>query len=63
MAENPTDMQEVLKGAHFPARGKDLARVAEDNHASNDVVRRLQEHSKDTYNTPTDVEREVFGKG
>ncbi|GAA3055201.1 hypothetical protein VR41_02350 [Streptomyces sp. NRRL B-1568] len=61
--ENPIDVQQVLKGAHYPARGKDLARLAEDNKASSDVVRRLQAHSKDTYNNPTEVQKDVFGTG
>jgi Protein of unknown function (DUF2795) len=59
---SPIDVQKALKGAHYPAKGKELAKVAEDNGADRDLIRELQAHSKETYDGPNDVQK-VFGKG
>jgi hypothetical protein len=60
---SPIDVQKALKGAHYPAKGKELAKVAEDNGADRELIRELQSHSKDNYDSPSDVQSAVFGKG
>lgn len=60
---SPIDVQKALKGAHYPAKGKELAKIAEDNGADKELVKQLQQHSKDSYDGPNEVQHAVFGRG
>ena len=50
-----TEIERSLKGINFPASRKDLVQQAKSNHASNDVIKAIQNLPEDRFNSPTDV--------
>ncbi|MFD7918634.1 DUF2795 domain-containing protein [Streptomyces sp. NPDC059740] len=57
---SPVDVQKALAGATYPSKGSDLARLAENNGADQDMVKKLKSHADDRYENPGEVQHDVF---
>jgi hypothetical protein len=57
---SPIEVQKALKGADYPAKGEDLAKLAKKNNADQEVVKELEQHRGDTYDGPNEVSRSLF---
>ena len=55
MGLNVTEVQKALKGASYPASRDDLARRAQDNGASDDVVQAIRGMDRDEFDGPDAV--------
>lgn len=55
MEINPVDVQRHLKGARYPATGKQLAATAEGNNAPRDLVRRPGDLVDEEFSGPDTV--------
>jgi hypothetical protein len=53
--ESPIAVQKALKGIHYPASKDDLLRQAQQNNASEGVLRKIRAMPGDRYEKPTDV--------
>jgi hypothetical protein len=58
---SPIDMQKALKGVEYPTSRKDLVTTARNNGADDTVVRKLEHLSKDRFDGPDQVSKEMFG--
>ncbi len=52
---NPVEVQKHLKGANYPASGKELASTAESNDAPNDLIEKLQNLGDEEFSGPDQV--------
>jgi Protein of unknown function (DUF2795) len=59
---SPIDLQRDLKGISYPATRDELIRCAEQNHADQSVTEKLKSLSKQRFEGPDDVSKEIFGK-
>ena len=60
---NPTDVQQHLKGADYPATKEDLASTAESNNAPNDLVEQLRNLPDQQFSVPHEVMSVLYGEG
>jgi len=56
-----TEVQKALKGVDYPASKDDLAQKAESNGASDELVSALRAMSKDSFDGPDAVMKEMKG--
>jgi uncharacterized protein DUF2795 len=61
MALQITDVQKALKGVDYPATKDDLASHAEGNGADRELVDALRNMSKDSFDGPNAVMKELKG--
>ena len=61
MAFRVTDVQKALKGVDYPASAEDLAERARQNGAGQDLVETLRGMSKQTFDGPNAVMKELKG--
>jgi hypothetical protein len=61
MALQITDVQKALKGVDYPASKDDLAGHAEGNGADRELVDALRNMSKDSFDGPNAVMKELKG--
>jgi hypothetical protein len=61
-AHCPIEVQKALKGADYPAKGEDLAKLARRNRANEAVVKELESHRRDTYGGPNEVQHALFDR-
>ena len=61
MALQITDVQKALKGVDYPASRDDLASHAEGNGADRELVDALRNMSKDSFDGPNAVMKELKG--
>lgn len=64
MTISPVELQKHLKGADYPADGEQLAHVAEEHNAPEEVVYELKSMSGQRFDDPIDVSRalqQLFG--
>lgn len=62
MAFQVTEVQKALSGVDYPASPEDLARHAEGNGASNDLVEALRGIDRDEIDGPSGVMHELKGQ-
>ncbi|KUJ66502.1 hypothetical protein ACZ90_35860 [Streptomyces albus subsp. albus] len=60
-ATDPTKVQKALKGAHFPSDKRDLEQLAKKNGADEQIVRRIHDAQRDRFDSPAQVQQEIFG--
>jgi len=53
--ESPANVQNFLKGQHYPANKHDLLATAKHNQAPSEVIEVLQELKEDSFGGPQDV--------
>jgi hypothetical protein len=61
MALQVTEVQKALKGADYPAKGKQLAELAKRNGAQKDLVEKLQGMGQQSFSGPDKVMHELKG--
>jgi hypothetical protein len=61
MAFQITEVQKALKGVDYPASSDDLAATAEGNGADRELVEALRGMSKDSFDGPNAVMKELKG--
>jgi Protein of unknown function (DUF2795) len=61
MAFQITEVQKALKGVDYPASSDDLAATAERNGAERELVEALRGMSKDSFDGPNAVMKELKG--
>ncbi len=57
---SPIEIQKVLGGVDYPAEKEDLIKNAEKKYASDDVLSALKDLPEKKYESPADVNKEVF---
>ncbi|MET9292310.1 DUF2795 domain-containing protein [Streptomyces sp. NPDC003077] len=62
-AMSPIDLQKALKGAHYPAKKKDLVDCAKHNKAKSQVVDTISGLKENDFDGPNDVQKAVFHNG
>ena len=56
----PPDLQKALSGAEYPADSKQLAKVAQNNHAPKEITERIKHLGKKEFQNPAEVSKAVF---
>jgi len=56
---NPVEIEEYLRGVHYPARKNDLIKHARQQGASQDVLETLRDLREENFNSPVDVTKAV----
>jgi hypothetical protein len=62
MAFNVTDVQKALKGADYPASKEELADLAEQNDADQDLIDAIRGLGRDEFDGPDDVQEAFRGQ-
>ncbi|WP_186319264.1 DUF2795 domain-containing protein [Streptomyces sp. SAJ15] len=60
-ATDPTQVQKALKGAHYPSDKRELEQLAKKNGADQQIVKKLHDAKRDRFDSPAQVQEEVFG--
>jgi hypothetical protein len=62
MGVSATAVQKALKGAEYPASKEELAELAEDNGADDDVIEALRDADAEDFDGPDDVMAALRGR-
>ena len=57
---SPIEIQKTLGGVDYPAEKEDLIKNAEKKYANDDVLSALKDLPEKKYESPADVNKEVF---